>query len=51
LAYARVAEWDSEGPQTFRVVVKIEHPELLMREGDGVVPGLDEASQAQQALS
>jgi hypothetical protein len=46
-----MAEWDSEKPQSFGVVVQIEHPELHMHQGGSVVPGRDEVSQAQQALA
>lgn len=45
------AGWDrEEGPQDFGVAVRI-HPEVLLGEGSGVVPGPGEVRRAEGALA
>ncbi len=39
-----------EGPQDFGVQVRM-HPEVLMGEGDGVVPGQEAVARAEEALA
>ena len=50
-AFAHTAEWGSEKPQTFAVQVRIEKPQVLMPEGDSLVPGGDQVRQAERALA
>jgi len=45
------SSWErGEGPQDFGVRVRI-HPEVLMGEGDGVVPGQEAVARAEEALA
>ena len=45
------SSWErGEGPQDFGVRVRM-HPEVLMGEGDGVVPGQEAVARAEEALA
>lgn len=49
-AYPTTAGWDATGPRDFRVSVSL-HPEVLLGDADGVLPGKIEVQQAQESLA
>ena len=49
--YPDVADYETAEPRDFQIRVRITDPELLMPEGDSIMPGRDEVREVERALS